>query len=142
MNNPYEFRDFKQSTITKSDIVHLIDSAKKSTGRVYRFNLHEDYSDPLQEMLVCLLPDSPKNIHKHQDRDEVITIIEGCVKITFFDEEHITINEVILDRSDYSLFCRIPQNVWHQVESIKGICVIHEVSRGPYDSTQMVRKDS
>jgi len=131
MKADFEFLDMDMKTISQDILESLKSKARSSTKKVFRYNLHREFSDPLQEMLICSLDDSER-IHIHRSKAEVIQIIEGEMKISFYDEKKNILSIENIKANTETSFIRIPQGVWHSTVNISKITIYHELASGPF----------
>lgn len=139
MSDNFKFLDISEDGIVNSEqLDNLVLLAKKNPSGVYRYNLHNSYTDKLQEMIICLNQTHEAVIHKHRDKAEVISILRGTCLIEFFNNNGEICNKVELSLNG-NLFCRVNKDIWHRV-TVKGdYCIIHEVASGPFDPNMMER---
>ena len=140
MKNNFEFVELSNGSLSDQDLFRLISMARESEEGVYRFNLHKSLEDKLQEMLICFFNRSQSDVHKHLDKDEVITLIDGIVEVQIFDEEFNELENQKLTKSGLHSFIRIEKGCWHKVNVVSEYTIIHEITTGPFDKTKMIRK--
>lgn len=95
-----------------------------------RLCLHSAKKDNLHSMLVLLYKrnniDTP---HKHLKKSEVYQIILGKIKITLFLKK--SKKYIVLDKNKPII--KIPNNIFHLVQSISNISIFHETRTGPFE---------
>jgi cupin fold WbuC family metalloprotein len=130
MNNRSFIRN-KAKIVDQNTIELLKLKAKNSEEGKARLCLHKDFEDPLQEMVIVHTKYAYIRPHKHEKKDESISVIEGRCLLVFFDEEGRVKYRFILT-GKRNIVCRIEKNTWHSMVILSDYIVFHEVVSGPF----------
>lgn len=130
----------KHLYLDKNELKQLSLIADKSTTKSARINIHQDFESKLQQMVICLKSNAIQTIHLHKDKDEIIHIIKGQVRIDIYDNS----NEVVIQTINLNIknqpFYRINMNTWHRVYALTPTAIFHEICNGPYIKEKMITK--
>ena len=74
----------------------LLEKAKESPRLRINYDLRNSINDTSQRMLNIILPGSIMEIHRHRDTNEIICVLHGSIRETFFNNEGDIIETVIL----------------------------------------------
>lgn len=109
----------------------VLAQAAESPRLRMNYNFHESLDSKAQRLLNALLPGTVLPVHRHRFTSETYVLLQGKMKVTFYDDNGEKIEEYLLDvtTGDYGL--QIPRGVWHGIEVIEPT-VIFEVKDGPY----------
>ena len=120
--------------IGHNEIDQLIEEAKSADLRCARVNIHKSADDLLHEMIIAFTSESEVKIHKHPNKRESFHIIRGRVQIQFYDEDLVEMidKKVIMCSENGPYFYRMQDQLWHKVVPLSDICVIHEITDGPF----------
>lgn len=118
---------------TAGDVPFLVRQAQANPKRRARLCAHATTDDPVQEMLICLLPDGYVRPHRH-NKAESLHAIEGAVDLVLFDEGG-EVDEVISlgTTTDQVQFVRLAPATYHTLCVASEHFVFHETARGPLD---------
>ncbi|MFT6068491.1 MAG: cupin fold WbuC family metalloprotein [Bacteriovoracaceae bacterium] len=136
MSDIFEFIKIDTTSLSYEDIQRLVSKAKKTEQGSFRLNCHDSFEDNLQQMIICLTKKNG-NIHRHKNTDEVISILEGRMSVTLFDEEFNEVKTIILDKENNAGILRIRKNTWHKNIPLDDFVVFHEISSGPFNPDKM-----
>ena len=119
---------------TEDDCKTLISTAESHISQRARINIHGSSTDPIHEMLIAFTNKSIILPHKHPAKTESFHIIQGKVSIHFYEEDgsQSQIPNIILENSSSQLFYRLNRPLIHKVVPLSQICIIHEVTNGPF----------
>lgn len=120
----------------KGDIDIIKSAANASELKRARINIHGSDDNSIHEMIIAFTLASKVLPHRHPDKIESFHIIEGVVEIRFYDDngtEH-ECNRVKLDATIGPFFYRLQKPLWHSVHPLSDICVLHEITNGPFVS--------
>lgn len=107
------------------------------TGR-FRYCLHQDHSDQIQEMIIGISKDSYCRPHRHPIHfSESYHIIQGELLILFFDQNGNEYHRETLEKNGKNVI-RINHSVIHMPISLSDVTVYHETLTGPFDKENMV----
>ena len=111
-------------------------------GRV-RICAHRDVNDPLHEMFILLTKESYIRPHLHLGKAESLYVVEGMVDVVFFDKAGQLTN--VMQLGDYltgrQFYYRLNVAEYHTIEVVSDFVVIHEVTQGPFRTTDNVPAD-
>jgi len=109
--------------------------AEKNPDGKVRLCLHKDPKDLFQEMIIVHSRNTYIRPHKHDEKDESISIVEGECRLLIFDKKGRIIKRILLSRESPhgTLICRINKNIWHSMKVLSDLVVFHEVSTGPFE---------
>lgn len=109
----------------------VLAQAAESPRLRMNYNFHESLDSKAQRLLNALLPGTVLPVHRHRFTSETYVLLQGKMKVSFYDDNGEKIEEYLLDvtTGDYGL--QIPRGVWHGIEVIEPT-VIFEVKDGPY----------
>lgn len=113
------------------------DLSKKATEsprlRV-NFDLRNSPEDGSQSMLNALEPGTVLPIHRHRKSSEIMVVIKGSVKETFYNESGEMTSTWILKSGENSII-EIPVGQWHSLECLESGTIIYESKDGKYEPT-------
>jgi hypothetical protein len=119
--------------IIDKNLLDTVSAAAKSSERLrMNHNFHETLEAPCQRMLNALEPGTFVPIHRHIHTAETYILLRGKLKIFFYNEEKVIIEEEILDQSHGCYGVHIPAGVWHSMEVLESGTIIFETKDGPY----------
>ncbi|MBL09004.1 MAG: hypothetical protein CL402_00555 [Acidiferrobacteraceae bacterium] len=108
---------------------------KNRRGRA-RICAHKNTNDTLHQMLIGIRADSYIRPHKHEKKVESFHLVEGAADIVILNDAG-DISDVIELSSEGSFFYRLAQPRYHTLLINSPVLVIHEVTNGPFDRTQI-----
>ena len=119
--------------IIDKNLLDTVSAAAKSSERLrMNHNFHETLEAPCQRMLNALEPGTFVPIHRHIHTAETYILLRGKLKIFFYNEEKVIIDEEVLDQSHGCFGVHIPAGVWHSMEVLESGTIIFETKDGPY----------
>jgi hypothetical protein len=122
------FKD-KIPIINKKLLSNFVSYSKIKKDNI-RICLHSAKKDKLHSMLVLLHKrNNSDNPHKHLKKTEVYQILLGKIKIILFLKK--SKKYIILDKNKPII--KIPNNIFHLVQSISNISIFHETRVGPFE---------
>ncbi len=83
-------------TINQKDINILKEKAYNSDNGRYRYCLHENISDSVQNMVIAITSSSKLLPQRRAGTNKVFTILEGEIAILVFDNDGSVINNLLL----------------------------------------------
>lgn len=111
-------------SLSRDDIDALKAEARLSPLKRARICVHGSEKDPVQEMFVLLLKDSPKGTYKYQRASSKL-LLDGAMTVEFADGESVTMT---LDVP----FMRVPADVYHTPKILTDYVLLYEVHAGPW----------
>lgn len=113
----------------------LSKKAKESPGLRVNFDLRNSPEDGSQRMLNALEPGTVLPIHRHRKSSEIMVVIKGSVKETFYNESGEMTSTWILKSGENSII-EIPVGQWHSLECLESGTIIYESKDGKYEPTR------
>ena len=126
------------AVVTSSIVERLKQDAETAPFRRSRLNLHRSDDSLLHEMIIAFCKDSLVCPHRHCGKSESFHVIEGELEVVFFDDEGNVDNIIRLaepGREHPSIY-RLSEPLWHSVVILSDKAVVHEVTLGPFDSSE------
>lgn len=112
----------------------LSKKAKESPRLRVNFDLRNSPEDGSQRMLNALEPGTVLPIHRHRKSSEIMVVIKGSVKETFYNESGEMTSTWILKSGENSII-EIPVGQWHSLECLEPGTIIYESKDGKYEPT-------
>ena len=112
----------------------LSKKATESPGLRVNFDLRNSPEDGSQRMLNALEPGTVLPIHRHRKSSEIMVVIKGSVKETFYNESGEMTSTWILKSGENSII-EIPVGQWHSLECLESGTIIYESKDGKYEPT-------
>lgn len=78
-------------------------------------------------------------IHRHTHTAETYILLQGCIKVLFYNERKELIDATVLNPLEGKFGVDIPAGQFHTIEILENGSVIFEVKDGPY--TPLEEKD-
>jgi cupin fold WbuC family metalloprotein len=120
------------SIIDKNLLDEVTNKAISSPRLRMNHNFHESYDSKSQRLLNALEPGTELPIHRHRNTSETYILLRGKMKVFFYDENKVLMQEFYLDPLDGKYGVDIPVGQWHTIEVLESGTVIFEVKDGPY----------
>ena len=123
-----------------SDIVRLKELALRSPLKRARLCTHRHANDLLHEMLIVITRESYVRPHKHLNRVESFSMLEGEADLLLFDDDGQPTRLLALGTASSGklFYHRLDQPVFHTVLVRSEFVVIHEVTQGPFERDRTV----
>ena len=121
--------------LKNSTIKSLKRTALTSPNKRSRLCLHHTNSHLTHEMIIVFHEQTIVPVHRHpKSRSESYHIIEGSMKVFFFDEVGNPLTYIILDANSNShpIFYRLSSYTWHLPIPTSEFMVYHECLTGPF----------
>lgn len=114
----------------------LAQAALSPRRRMFR-NIHQSHDEPVQRLVIAMLPDSYVPVHRHsrQHQWEMFIVLAGAVDMLAFDEQGIVIFRQRLSAGQPYTGLELPPGVWHTLVCNEP-CVFIEIKQGPFDPHQ------
>ena len=132
-----------QKAVDAKILAALKAEAAKVPGGAVRVNFHDDPQEPVHDMVIVLKRGPAVAPHKHLTRDETYHLIEGLLRLQFFDESGNKTTSCLLGGpgTGNPLLYRVPKNTWHATEPESDFAVFHESRPGPFDAADTAISD-
>ena len=113
------------------DWLELQGKAKQSPRLRAYFNLHQSYEEPIQKTLIYILKGSyiPPHFHRHTHQKELFLVLEGKVKVLFFEQDGAIKEIMLLGQGE---MIEILSYSIHTVVCLSHSAKILEVKQGPF----------
>ncbi|MBI3772053.1 MAG: WbuC family cupin fold metalloprotein [Gammaproteobacteria bacterium] len=123
--------------INQSMIGNLTAQAQQSPRARTNLNLHTQYDDPVQRLLIAIEPGSYVRPHRHLDANkwELFLIVRGRIAAVFFDDEGRMQDRILLSPQGPDHGFEIVPGQWHTVVALEPGTVFFEVKAGPFMPT-------
>lgn len=121
-------------TFDQTEWLALKEQAILSSRRRAHFNLHHTYDESVQKTLICLLKGTyiPPHFHRHSHQKELFIVLEGRVKVIFFDRLGSIVEVLYLGDGESGSIIEILPDVIHTVVCITDYAFVLEVKQGPF----------
>lgn len=117
-------------TLARDAIEGLIVVAQKSPLRRARICVHADANDPLQEMFVLMMKDSPKGTYRYKRASSKL-LIYGSMDVEFITDGGEVIERVSIN--DETPFIKIEAGQYHRPIITSDYILLHESHIGPWE---------
>ncbi|MBI4061652.1 MAG: cupin fold metalloprotein, WbuC family [Elusimicrobia bacterium] len=113
------------------------------SGGAVRVCFHDGPEEPVHDMVIALRRGPAVAPHKHVTREETYHMIEGLLRLQFFDERGHKTDSCLLGGpgAGKPLLYRVPKNTWHSTDPESEFAVFHERRPGPFDAADTVISD-
>jgi cupin fold WbuC family metalloprotein len=116
--------------IGTEQVAELRREAGASPRRRARICLHPGPDDPVQEMLIALLPGSFIPPHRQVGKEKSYLVVEGALTVAFFDGERL--DRAVRLGGSRPFLTRFSASPWHTVLACAGPVVYLETIAGPF----------
>lgn len=137
----YYFAKGSEKRVDGQIISLLKEQVNGTPGAAVRVCFHDGPQSPVHDMIIVFRGGGPAQpAHKHLTREETYHVIEGKLRLQFFDERGSKTTSCTLGAlgSGLPLICRVPSNVFHATEPDSEFAVFHESRPGPFDAADTV----
>ena len=112
----------------------LLSEAEISPRKRSHYNIHQDYSEPVQRLCIGLKKGTYIRPHCHVDIKswEMIMVLKGEVTVLIFDASGCVIERIELSPNTGNMAVELQPNTWHMVFPAGLEAVIFEVKEGPF----------
>jgi cupin fold WbuC family metalloprotein len=117
----------------------VTEQAKNSPRLRMNYNFHESMDAKSQRLLNALEMGTELPIHRHQHTAETYILLQGSIRVLFYNKKKELINSTILNPQEGKFGIDIPAGQFHTIEILENGSVIFEVKDGPY--TPLEEKD-
>ncbi len=116
----------------KDTLKDLMTDATINPRRRAALQVHQDYSDPIQRVLIAGCKDTYVAPHSHPDKQwELVLLISGAMDILIFAENGLVESRISLEE-DSNLLCEYPANKFHTAVVNEPNTFVFEIKDGPY----------
>jgi cupin fold WbuC family metalloprotein len=126
--------------ISSGDIDELKKKMIFSNKERIRICTHRAIKDLVHEMLIIHTNQSYVRPHKHRNKVESITVLEGEAKIIIFNDDGSIFSTIEVGDKDTgkTFYHRMNAEMYHMFIIQSEIFVFHEVTQGPFNSESMI----
>jgi cupin fold WbuC family metalloprotein len=117
----------------------VTEQAKNSPRLRMNYNFHQSMDSKSQRLLNALEMGTELPIHRHTHTAETYILLQGCIKVLFYNERKELIDATVLNPLEGKFGVDIPAGQFHTIEILENGSVIFEVKDGPY--TPLEEKD-
>ena len=117
----------------------VTEQAKNSPRLRMNHNFHQSMDSKSQRLLNALEMGTELPIHRHQHTAETYILLQGSIKVLFYNEKKELIDSTVLNPLEGKFGVDIPASQFHTIEILENGSVIFEVKDGPY--TPLEEKD-
>lgn len=116
---------------------------KNAPGATARINLHRAPEAPVHDMIIAQSAGGKPFVHRHLTREETYHMIEGRMRLQFFDDAGKPSSSCVLGGpgTGLPLIVRVTKGVWHASVAETDFIVFHESRPGPFDGADTVFPD-
>jgi cupin fold WbuC family metalloprotein len=124
-----------ESVVDRAMIAALKERLAASGGGTIRICLHAAQEAPVHDMVIVHKRGSYAPAHRHETKDETYQLIEGRLRIDFYDDAGKTVRSRLLGEPESGLpfMIRIPQGQWHATVAETEFVAFHESRPGPFN---------
>ena len=105
--------------------------AKRSPRLRMNYNFHQSLDDKCHRFFNALEPGTVVPIHHHPLKDETFIILRGKVKVSTYNDDGSSQENIVLSQENGCYGVDIPKNVWHTLQCIES-AILFEVKEGPF----------
>ncbi len=126
--------------ISKKEINFLIEKSKMNKRKRCRLCTHKNEKDISHEMFIVHLKDCYIRPHKHQDKVESLSVIDGEADAIFFDDNGNITEKIQLGvfSSGKNFYYRIEKNIFHMLIIKSEYFIFHENTLGPFKNNTII----
>lgn len=116
----------------------LLEAAAQSPRRRAFKNLHQDFAEPVQRVVIAIQPDSYVPPHRHVEAHqwELFVVLAGSIDFCQFDDAGLLTARNTLTAGSVLTGLELAAGVWHSIVAASGGAVFLEVKQGPFDPAQ------
>jgi cupin fold WbuC family metalloprotein len=119
--------------LNTGDIAILRDIALRSSLDKIRICTHSSITSSLHEMFIYHSKNAYVRPHKHIDKVESFTLIEGEVDAIFYDDESNITKILSLGKGESkTIYYRLPSPVYHSIVIRSEYALFYETTTGPF----------
>lgn len=114
----------------------LLDEAASSARKRSFYTLHTSHQEPVQRLVIGLLPDSFVPIHRHTQPQqwELFIILSGAVDLLVFDDAGCVSSRRRIEAGSALCAVELPPLTWHSIVCQQPAVFI-EIKQGPFDAS-------
>lgn len=112
----------------------LLDEAAASVRKRSFLTLHASHQEPVQRLVIGLLPESFVPIHRHTQPQqwELFIILRGAADVLVFDDAGTVLSRRRIEAAGTLSAVELPPQTWHSIVCEQPVVFI-EIKQGPFD---------
>lgn len=124
--------------LDQSLFTELLDAASQNPRRRAFQNLHQNFAEPVQRVLIAIQPDSYVPPHRHVEMQqwELFVVLAGSIDFFQFDDAGMVTSRRTVAAGSALTGLELPPGVWHSIVAAQQGAVFLEVKQGPFDPAQ------
>ncbi len=113
----------------------LLQQAHNSPRKRAFVHLHQSHAEPVQRVLIAMLPDSYVVPHQHPmpGQFELFVVLHGAVDLLQFDAFGHLLSRQTLGAGLHQVAVELAPGVWHSLIALGDGVVFLEIKAGPFD---------
>jgi len=129
---------FAGMLLDQSLFTELLHAAAQSPRRRAFMNLHKDFAESVQRVVIAIQPDSYVPPHRHMDAQqwELFVVLAGSVDFFQFDDAGRVTSRRTLAAGSTLVGLELAPGQWHSIVAAGEGAVFLEVKQGPFDPSQ------
>ena len=126
--------------VSRADIKDLKILAAKNPAKKIRLCAHPNVEDHVHEMIIVQARGTYVRPHKHLNKSESFHMIEGQLKLVFFEESGKIKDQILLSTAGGKevFYYRLSEEWFHTVVPVSEIVVFHEITNGPFKREETI----
>ena len=115
-------------------VANLFERARSSDRLRAHLNLHENYEEKVQRILIALVRGSYVEPHYHElaAQWEMFTVLQGVIEVKLYKEDGMVISSYLVGEGQDALIVHFEPGDIHSVECVSGQALMLEVKEGPF----------
>ena len=136
--SPQSDRIFAGMLLDQALFTELLATAAQQPRRRTFLNLHQNFAEPVQRVVIAMQPDSYVPPHRHTESQqwELFVMLAGAVDFLQFDDAGTVTARWQLSAGSALTGLELAPGQWHTVVARAPGAVFLEVKQGPFDPAQ------
>ena len=142
-SNEVYYSNSNISSLSKEDLDFLKNIANKNLSKKVRICMHKNIDDSIHEMFIIHMKDCYVRPHKHLNKVESLSIIEGEVDYVLFNEDG-SIKKITNMGDPFSgkqFYKKLYNSEFHMLIIRTKYLVFHEIINGPFSKKNTIFPD-
>lgn len=118
--------------IDKKLLDSLTEKARDNERKRMNLDMRTTQDDTSQRMLNAIEPESILPIHRHRFSTETVVMVRGSLKETFYDEDGMVTDTIVMQAGGECPMLQIPAGLWHTAQALEPGTIIFEAKDGAY----------
>lgn len=119
--------------LTKELLDELSAKALGSERLRMNLDLRTTENDSSQRMLNALELGTKVPVHRHRTTSEVVILLRGSLRETFYDDNGNVTESVVLKAGQEPCALSIPAGTWHGIECLEAGTILFEAKDGAFE---------